>query len=196
MWWKWFLHNCNNCYGILIKLLIMSFGGTIEWMRTILLHKWRGVMARSITCRTADKSLREECQCPAVLDVSDRQMRADNCWMPLWKRGMHMGRCLALMCTHQKSQVPQPVHWSVMGAQFWPMSLSWSPVLVSARVNLWAFSWAQWELCTAHITLYMQSLWVHLSRERYIAMNCVFTPVTFTPGNQRQQKRKTTAQRQ
>lgn len=180
-------------------MLVTSSGSTVGWMRIILLHKWSEVIGTqhhrqhsrqkpvwwvSVSCCS---------WCFRQADESRQLLKAS---LKGWKAHTQV----ALTYTSAKASPTAHSGWvdgssaltnasqrEATVGQCWP---------VSVCVSLWALSRAQWELCTAHITLYMQSVWVLLSRERYIAMNWVFTPWPLHKVTNDNTNEKTTAQRQ
>lgn len=182
------------------KMLVTSAGSTVEWMRIILLHKWSEVIGiqhhRQHSRQKPAWWVSVSC-CSWCFRQADKSRQLLKASLKGWKAHTQV----ALTYTHQQRLVPQHIQGWVDGSsaltnasqreasvgQCWP---------VSVCVSLWALSRAQWELCTAHITLYMQSVWVLLSRERYIAMNWVFTPWPLQKVTNDNTNEKTTAQRQ
>lgn len=131
----------------------MSFGGTVVWMRIILFHSgeewWHTASATAPQTKACD-----ECQCPAALDASDRRWGQTTAETSLYKKAH---RQVPGTRAHTSGEAGPTAR--VMGAS----PLSWRPVW--ACFSLWALSWAQWGLCTAHIALYMQT------RECYITIS-------------------------
>lgn len=173
----------------------MSSRGTVEWIRIILLHKWSGVIGTQHHRQHSRQkpvwwvSVSRCSWCFRQTDERRQLLKAS-----LKRRKIHRQVSGAHVHTSGEASPTARAEMCDDGSALTRASLLEASVglfpPVSACVSLWALSWAQWELCTGHITLYMQSVWVLLSRECYIAMNSVFTPVTFTPGKQRQQKQK------